>query len=52
MPGGGVEFYESIRDAVAREVFEETGYTVDVGDILAEHHFIVPGTADSRQSTR
>lgn len=30
MPGGGVEFDESIQDAVAREVFEETGYTVDV----------------------
>ncbi len=28
MPGGGVEFDESIQDAVAREVFEETGYLV------------------------
>jgi 8-oxo-dGTP diphosphatase len=48
MPGGGVEFGESIRDAVAREVFEETGYTVDVGHILAEHHFTVPRTRDRR----
>lgn len=47
MPGGGVEFDESIEDAVAREVFEETGYTVDVGDIVAEHHFTLP-----RQGTR
>lgn len=47
MPGGGVEFDESINDAVAREVFEETGYTVDVGDIVGEHHFTLP-----RQGTR
>lgn len=42
MPGGGVEFDESIKDAVAREVFEETGYAVDVGDIVAEYHFTLP----------
>lgn len=39
MPGGGVDFDESIADAVVREVFEETGYRVDVGPILVEHHF-------------
>jgi 8-oxo-dGTP diphosphatase len=44
MPGGGVEFDESVKDAVAREVFEETGYRVDVGRMLAEHHFTVPRT--------
>jgi 8-oxo-dGTP diphosphatase len=44
MPGGGVEFDESIRDAVAREVLEETGYRVDVGRVLAEHHFTAPRT--------
>ena len=48
MPGGGVEFDESIRDAVVREVLEETGYTVDVGHIVAEHHFTVPRTAVRR----
>ncbi len=48
MPGGGVEFDESIRDAVAREVFEETGYLVDVGHVIAEHHFTVPCTAERR----
>ena len=44
MPGGGVEFDESIKDAVTREVLEETGYRVDVGMVLAEHHFTVPRT--------
>ena len=39
MPGGGVEYDESLQDAVVREVFEETGYTVDVGDPIAVTHF-------------
>ena len=44
MPGGGVEYEESLPEAVAREVFEETGYTVDVGDPVAVTHFINPRT--------
>lgn len=39
MPGGGVEFDESLVDAVVREVYEETGYHVEVGHFLAESHF-------------
>ena len=44
LPGGGIEFDESIMDGVVREVFEETGYHVEPGALLAEHHF----TARSR----
>jgi len=51
MPGGGVDFDESLSDAVAREVFEETGYRVSVGQVLAEHHFTVPRT-DTRRPFR
>jgi 8-oxo-dGTP pyrophosphatase MutT (NUDIX family) len=34
MPGGGVEAGETITAAVMREVWEETGYTVQVGRII------------------
>lgn len=39
LPGGGVEYDETIQDAVVREVYEETGHHVEVGPIIAEHHF-------------
>lgn len=51
MPGGGVDFDESVEAAVSREVFEETGYRVKVGRVLAEHHFTVP-RADNRRPFR
>ncbi|MCL2225122.1 MAG: NUDIX domain-containing protein [Defluviitaleaceae bacterium] len=34
LPGGGVEKGELIREAVVREVMEETGISVDVGEML------------------
>jgi 8-oxo-dGTP diphosphatase len=36
-PGGGVEMGESIQDAMAREVQEELGVKVSVGDVFTEH---------------
>ena len=39
LPGGGVEFDESVRDGLVREVFEETGYHVQPGALLTEHFF-------------
>lgn len=34
MPGGGVEFEEDVPAAILREVYEETGYGIDLGQLL------------------
>ncbi len=48
LPGGGVEFGEQIESAVVREVFEETGYRVELDDYLTSHSFAQYATEDRR----
>lgn len=47
-PGGRVEVNETLQEAAVREVYEETGYTVEVNDVVSinemyieQHHAIL-----------
>lgn len=42
MPGGGMEPGEDPNDTVVREVFEETGYHVEVGEMLGVDSLVIP----------
>lgn len=42
MPGGGLEAGEDPEHAARREVREETGYKVVIGDLLGIHSRVVP----------
>jgi 8-oxo-dGTP diphosphatase len=47
VPGGSLELGEYIKDAVAREVFEETGLHVrseellGIFEVVGEHHYVI-----------
>ena len=41
MPGGGVELYEGTEQAAVREVEEETGYTVQLTELLGVDAYVI-----------
>jgi 8-oxo-dGTP diphosphatase len=43
LPGGGVDYDETVLEAVVREVREETGYDVEVGAPIGVHSFTAGG---------
>ncbi len=42
-PGGAVEFGERLADALGREIFEEFGIRIEVGELLDVSDHILPG---------
>jgi 8-oxo-dGTP diphosphatase len=52
MPGGGIDPGEDPADAAVREVFEETGYDVELDGLLGVDSFVIPAAERVRPSDR
>lgn len=42
LPGGGIEIGESLEEGLVREVREETGYDVELGELLGVRTLLTP----------
>lgn len=52
LPGGGIDPGEHPVDAVVREVFEETGFSCEVHDLLLVDSIVTPASARLRRGDR
>jgi 8-oxo-dGTP diphosphatase len=51
IPGGALELGETIREGLAREMLEETGLIVRVGELIEVFERIIPNSAEREAST-
>ncbi|WP_150460495.1 NUDIX hydrolase [Nesterenkonia ebinurensis] len=52
LPGGGIDPGEDPADAVVREVFEESGYHVQIDELLGIDNLVIPGERRAPASGR
>jgi len=52
LPGGGAELHEGVEQTAVREVQEETGYDVELGDVLWVSSYVIPPGRRHRATRR
>lgn len=52
LPGGGVELDETAEEGAVREAREETGFAVELGELLGINSIVVPAAARHRTTDR